>query len=87
MSELLNHVESGFHLGPVFVSAPAGIQQVGLGLIMLVVLIGARGSDQREVPVAGSGGRPVRSSQHRCRLRPRALIIPRPERTTPPPPT
>jgi branched-chain amino acid transport system permease protein len=39
VAELLRRVEAGFHVGSTFVSAPAGLQEVGLGLLMLAVLI------------------------------------------------
>ena len=39
VAELLRRVEAGFHLGSTFVHAPAGLQEVGLGLLMLAVLI------------------------------------------------
>jgi branched-chain amino acid transport system permease protein len=39
VAELLRRVEAGFHVGGTFVHAPAGLQEVGLGLLMLGVLI------------------------------------------------
>ena len=39
VAELLRRVEAGFHVGSTFVHAPAGLQEVGLGLLMLAVLI------------------------------------------------
>lgn len=37
--ELLRRVESGVSIGPISISAPSGLQEVALGLIMLMVLL------------------------------------------------
>lgn len=39
VAELLRRVEAGFHVGSAFIHAPAGLQEVGLGLLMLAILI------------------------------------------------
>jgi branched-chain amino acid transport system permease protein len=39
LAEALRRVEGGFHVGSAFVHARAGLQQVALGLVMLLILI------------------------------------------------
>ena len=39
VAEALRRVEAGFHVGSILIQARSGLQEVGLGLLMLAVLI------------------------------------------------
>jgi branched-chain amino acid transport system permease protein len=49
--ELLRRLEGGAHVGPVFVDGPAGMSEIGLALVLLLILI------QR--PAGLTGGREI----------------------------
>lgn len=50
--EIMRQVESGVHLGALVLKAPPGLQEVGLGLVMIAILVYRPGgiTNGREIP-------------------------------------